>query len=223
MGQAYRRKETSVFLMNYHVVFCPKRRRKILVGPIRDRLMQLIWETAPDLECDVLALEVMPDHIHVFLSATPQWAPNQLIGRIKGKTARLLRQRNTSPGSPPSHTLTQGNYCPSPRSSTGSSTWSANALPMLVTTRSGIEGPRCTDLYVSRLDIVTIATTDDSPMFVTSYLKSNFKHHRRLTSAWSAPIARSLLTFLNLEAHRFATATSGMPYSTAEQTASAFS
>ena len=92
MGQEYRRKETCVFLMNYHVVFCPKRRRKILVGPIRDRLMQIIREMAPDLECDVLALEVMPDHVHVFLSAAPQWAPNQLIGRFKGKSARLLRQ-----------------------------------------------------------------------------------------------------------------------------------
>jgi putative transposase len=92
MDQPYRRKETCVFLIHYHVVFCPKRRRKILVGPIRDRLMQIVWETAPDLECDVLALEVMPDHVHVFLSAAPQWAPNQLIGRIKGKSARLLRQ-----------------------------------------------------------------------------------------------------------------------------------
>jgi len=92
MSQPYRRKETCVFLLNYHVVFCPKRRRKILVGPIRDRLMRIVWETAPDLECDVLALEVMPDHVHMFLSATPQWAPNQLIGRIKGKSASLLRQ-----------------------------------------------------------------------------------------------------------------------------------
>jgi putative transposase len=92
MGQEYRRKETCVFLMNYHVVFCPKRRRKILVGAIRDRLMMIIWETAPDLECDVLAMEVMPDHVRLFLSAAPQWAPNQLIGRIKGKSARLLRQ-----------------------------------------------------------------------------------------------------------------------------------
>lgn len=92
MSQGYRRKDTCVFLLNYHVIFCPKRRRKILVGPIRDRLKQIIWETAAELDCDVLALEVMPDHIHVFLSATPQWAPNQLVGRIKGKSARLLRQ-----------------------------------------------------------------------------------------------------------------------------------
>ena len=90
IGREYRRKETCVFLLNYHVVFCPKRRRRILVGPVRERLMQIIRESAPDLECDVPALEVMPDHVHAFLSAAPQWAPNQLIGRFKGKSARLL-------------------------------------------------------------------------------------------------------------------------------------
>ena len=64
--------ETCIFLMDYHVVFCSKRRRKILVGAIRERLIRIIRETAPDLECEVLALEVMPDHGHIFLSATPQ-------------------------------------------------------------------------------------------------------------------------------------------------------
>jgi putative transposase len=44
------------------------------------------------VESEVLALEIMPDHLHLFLSATPQCAPNQLIGRLKGKSARLLRQ-----------------------------------------------------------------------------------------------------------------------------------
>jgi putative transposase len=92
MAQEYRRKDTCVFLVNYHLIWCPKRRRKILVGPIRDRLVQIINESAPNLESEVLALEVMPDHLHLFLSATPQWAPNQLVGRLKGKSARLLRQ-----------------------------------------------------------------------------------------------------------------------------------
>jgi putative transposase len=91
MGQTYLRKETYVFLIHDHIVFCPKRRRKILVGPIRDRLMGILRETAPELECDVLALEVMPDHAPIVLSATPQWALNQLIARLKGKSARLLR------------------------------------------------------------------------------------------------------------------------------------
>ncbi len=74
-----------MFLLNHHVIFCPKQRRKILVGPIHDRLMQIVQDTVPDLECGVLALEVMPDHVHLFLSATPLWVPKQLIGRIKGE------------------------------------------------------------------------------------------------------------------------------------------
>ena len=92
MGQSYRRKETCLFLINYHLIWCPKRRRRILVGPLKERLERIIRETAPELESEVLALEVMPDHLHLFLSATPQWAPNQLVGRLKGKSARLLRQ-----------------------------------------------------------------------------------------------------------------------------------
>ena len=92
MGQSYRRKETCVFLINYHLIWCPKRRRRILVGLLKERLERIIRETAPELESEVLALEVMPDHLHLFLSATPQWAPNQLVGRLKGKSARLLRQ-----------------------------------------------------------------------------------------------------------------------------------
>jgi putative transposase len=90
MGQSYRRKETCVFLIN--LIWCPKRRRRILVGLLKERLERILRETAPELESEVLALEVMPDHLHLFLSATPQWAPNQLVGRLKGKSARLLRQ-----------------------------------------------------------------------------------------------------------------------------------
>ncbi len=92
MKQMYRRKETCVFLVNYHLVFCPKRRRRILVGAVKTRLEEIIHETAPEIECEVLALEVMPDHVHLFVSAVPQYAPNEIVGRFKGKSARLIRQ-----------------------------------------------------------------------------------------------------------------------------------
>jgi len=91
MKQEYHRKETSVFLINYHRIFCPKRRRKILIGVVKTRLEEIIHETAPQIECDVLALEVMPDHVHLFISAVPQYAPNESVGRFKGKSARLIR------------------------------------------------------------------------------------------------------------------------------------
>jgi len=91
MKQEYRHKETSVFLINYHVIFCPKRRRKVLVGPVRERLIALINETATELDCAVLALEVMPDRVHLVVSAPPDLAPNQIVGRFKGKSSRFLR------------------------------------------------------------------------------------------------------------------------------------
>ena len=92
MPQAYRHKEATVFLCHYHFLFCPKRRRKILGGPLKERLEQIIRETAPEIDCQVIALEIMLDHVHLFLSAPPQLAPSEIVGRIKGKSARLLRQ-----------------------------------------------------------------------------------------------------------------------------------
>ena len=91
-ADAYRHKQTCVFLCNYHLIFCPKRRRKILGGSIKERLETLLRETAAELECEILALEIMPDHVHFFVSATPQMAPNQLVARFKGKSSRVLRQ-----------------------------------------------------------------------------------------------------------------------------------
>jgi putative transposase len=92
MKQGYRTKETCVFLLNYHIIWCPKRRRKVLLDRVKTRLEELIRETALFLECEILALEILPDHLHLFVSATPQWAPNQIIARLKGKSSRILRQ-----------------------------------------------------------------------------------------------------------------------------------
>jgi putative transposase len=92
MGQPYRRSETAVFLLNYHLIWCPKRRRKILGGSIAERLEQLLRETANELGCEVIELAIQPDHVHFFVSATPDLAPNQIVARVKGKSSRILRQ-----------------------------------------------------------------------------------------------------------------------------------
>lgn len=91
-GQPYRRKETSVFLCNYHFVFCPKRRRKILGGSIAARLEELLKQIAPEIECEIIELAIQPDHVHLFVSADPNWSPTQIIARFKGATSRALRQ-----------------------------------------------------------------------------------------------------------------------------------
>ncbi|MCL0041444.1 IS200/IS605 family transposase [Dehalococcoidia bacterium] len=92
MNQEYQHKQTSVFLVNYHFVWCPKRRRKILVNKLAERLRELIQRKAGELGFQVLALEINPDHLHLFASCPLQLSPHQIVGRIKGYTSRILRQ-----------------------------------------------------------------------------------------------------------------------------------
>ena len=92
MGQKYRRSHTSVTLINYHFVWCPRRRRKVLTGLIEQRLKDLIYEACQDVDISVVALEVMPDHVHAFLNCPPTISPSQVMHKVKGYTARHLRQ-----------------------------------------------------------------------------------------------------------------------------------
>lgn len=92
MGQEYRHQKTSVFLLNYHFVWIPKWRRKVLIGQVEERLKALIAEQAKELNSLVIALEVMPDHVHLFLNSPPTLAPNEIMHRIKGYSSRMLRK-----------------------------------------------------------------------------------------------------------------------------------
>ena len=92
MIQEYRHNRTSVSLIHYHLIWCPKRRRRVLVNAVRERLDTLIREVAAELACTVIAMEIMPDHLHLFLSAPPTLAPHQIVRRIKGRSSRVLRQ-----------------------------------------------------------------------------------------------------------------------------------
>ena len=92
MAQKYRHNNTSVTLINYHFVWCPRRRRKVLKGLIAERLKQLIIEACQEIDVSVLAMEVMNDHVHAFLNCPPTLAPYQVIHKVKGYTAGYLRQ-----------------------------------------------------------------------------------------------------------------------------------
>ena len=78
--------------INYHLVWCPKYRRPVLVGKIQERLQGLLGEIAERWGIEVAAQEVMPDHIHLFVSAPPKFSPAQLAQLFKGTTSRVLRQ-----------------------------------------------------------------------------------------------------------------------------------
>jgi len=63
-----------------------------LVGEVEKRLLELIQEIAQKLECEVLAVEIMPEHVHLFLNCPPTLAPDQIMFRIKGYSSRVLRE-----------------------------------------------------------------------------------------------------------------------------------
>ncbi|WP_027718849.1 IS200/IS605 family transposase [Desulfovirgula thermocuniculi] len=79
--------------INYHFVWIPKYRRKILVGPVAEELERLIRKVCDEREVEVLSLSIQPDHVHLFVSAPPRHAPSVLINTIKGYTSRYLRQK----------------------------------------------------------------------------------------------------------------------------------
>lgn len=77
--------------INYHIIWIPKFRKKILTGKVVDILKAIIQRQCEELELELLALEVMPDHIHLFISAKPTDVPCEIVKKIKGNTARQLR------------------------------------------------------------------------------------------------------------------------------------
>ena len=91
-AERYRHLRGSVSTMTYHFVWCPKFRRKVLVGTIETRLAALIRKKCEELHCEIVALEIMPDHVHLFLKAPPTHAPQHIANQLKGFTSHELRK-----------------------------------------------------------------------------------------------------------------------------------
>jgi putative transposase len=81
-----------VFSCTYHVVWCPKYRRKVLLPPIDARLKQVVHEVCSESGAELIEMEVMPDHVHLLVDCDPQLGINRLVRSLKGRSARLLRQ-----------------------------------------------------------------------------------------------------------------------------------
>lgn len=88
----YKESKHQVYLINYHLVWCPKRRKPVLAGEIRERLEQIIRGVSAELGFDILTLEIRPDHLHLFVSSYPKLGCHEIVKAIKGRSSRLLRQ-----------------------------------------------------------------------------------------------------------------------------------
>lgn len=90
-SDGYIHKEGLVYKNQFHVIFCPKYRRKVLVNGIDERLKEILPEEAAKLQAEILSLEVMPDHVHLFLTCDPRLLLHRIIKQLKGASARRLR------------------------------------------------------------------------------------------------------------------------------------
>ena len=81
-----------VYRCTYHVVWCPKYRRKVITGPVDDRLKQIIGAVCAERDAPIVELETMPDHVHLLVVCDPQFGIHRLVKQIKGRSSRLLRE-----------------------------------------------------------------------------------------------------------------------------------
>jgi len=87
----YKSNNNVVYSCKYHVVFCPKYRRKVLVGDVESRLKEIVINVCAEHGIDLLEMEIMPDHVHFLLEVDPQFGIHKAIKTIKGVSSRLLR------------------------------------------------------------------------------------------------------------------------------------
>ena len=82
----------SVVNINYHIIWCPKYRRRVLVNGVDDRLKEVLRDIAKEMGCSIQTMEVMPGHIHIFLKGVPTLPIHLIVKTLKGKSSRILRQ-----------------------------------------------------------------------------------------------------------------------------------
>ncbi len=71
----------------YHIVFIPKRRKKVIYGEIRKHLGRMFHELAKQKECEIIEGHLHLDHVHICISIPPKYAISNVVGFIKGKSA----------------------------------------------------------------------------------------------------------------------------------------
>ena len=87
----WKQSNTCVYNTSYHIIWCPKYRRKVLIGGVEIRIKELIEQKAKEINVEIGKMEIMPDHVHLFIKARPVHSPQYLVSQFKGFTSFVLR------------------------------------------------------------------------------------------------------------------------------------
>lgn len=89
----YKKTKNCIYNINYHIVFCPKRRKSVFIGSIINDVDQKFREICDKYNITLEKISVMPDHIHLFINAPPTISIHKIVKNIKGGSSKYLRDR----------------------------------------------------------------------------------------------------------------------------------
>lgn len=81
-----------VFNICYHIIGCPKYRRKVLINGVDIRLKELLIKKAESIGVSIERMEIMPEHVHLFVKAVPTLAVHFIVNQLKGYSSYMLRK-----------------------------------------------------------------------------------------------------------------------------------
>lgn len=88
----YKSNSNVVYSCKYHVVWCPKYRRDVLIDGADIRLKEIIQQVCFETGSEILEMEILSDHVHLLVEVDPQYGIHSLVKRIKSRSSRALRQ-----------------------------------------------------------------------------------------------------------------------------------
>ena len=109
----YKKLSHSIYSCDYHVVFCPKYRSKVLKDEVKESLKQIMYKLCREKDrVEVLELNIRKDHVHMLLSIPPKYSVSEIMGFIKGKSAiNMLKIYGRKLRGYPQKSLWSRGYC----------------------------------------------------------------------------------------------------------------
>lgn len=93
--QRWKHSNTTVYNLGCHLIWCPKYRRKVLVGDVKEHLKKLLIEKAKEIEVEIIEMEIMQDPVHLFVKGRPIDSPHWIVQQFKGIYFTCSQKRTT--------------------------------------------------------------------------------------------------------------------------------
>lgn len=91
LAKRYKSNDGCVYNIGYHLIWCTKYRKDVLKDAVSRRIKELFEHKAKELDIEIVSMEVMSDHVHLFVRSKPTYPPHFIVNQMKGYSSRILR------------------------------------------------------------------------------------------------------------------------------------